>query len=47
MKRQARRVQIMTQMRLLTAERQATQEPKKLRELNQAITVLTKELNKL
>jgi hypothetical protein len=47
MKRQARKVQIMASLRLLTAARQTTREPKALRALNQQITVLTKELNKL
>jgi hypothetical protein len=37
----------MAQMRLLTVQRQQTQEPKKLRELNRRITILAKELNKL
>jgi hypothetical protein len=47
MKRQARFVQMMAQMRLLTAQRQQTQEPKRLRELNRQITILTKQMNKL
>lgn len=47
MKRQAKHLQIMSKMKLLTAQRQQTQETKKLKEINQQITVLTKELNKL
>jgi hypothetical protein len=47
MKRQARHVQIMTKMKLLTSQRQQTQDQKKLKELNRQITTLTKELNKL
>jgi hypothetical protein len=47
MKRQARHRQIMASLKLLTAQRQQMQEPKKLRELNRQITVLTKELTKL
>jgi hypothetical protein len=46
-KRQARHLQIRNTLRLLTAARQQTREPKKLRELNQQITALKLELNKL
>jgi len=47
MKRKARHLQIMANLKLLTAARQQTREPKKLRELNQKITALKLELNKL
>jgi|HubBroStandDraft_5_1064220.scaffolds.fasta_scaffold3692001_1 hypothetical protein len=47
MKREAHRIEIMKQLKRITAERQTITDVKKLKELNQKVTQLKKELNRL